>query len=115
MPAANNVYDVIVSASDGSLTDTQALAVTVANVNEAPGDHLEWRRRIRSIRWPRTRLAVTTVDRDRPRRTAPTYAIAGGADAARFAINASTGALQLHRRAQFRSAGRCRRRTTSTT
>ncbi|WP_295524638.1 FG-GAP-like repeat-containing protein [Novosphingobium sp. Chol11] len=31
---ANNVYDVIVSASDGTLADTQAIAVTVTNVNE---------------------------------------------------------------------------------
>ena len=33
---ANNIYDVIVQASDGSLIDTQAIAVTVTNVNEAP-------------------------------------------------------------------------------
>src|SRR4029079_3548556 len=32
----NNVYDVTVQVSDGSLTDTQAIAVTVTNVNEAP-------------------------------------------------------------------------------
>jgi Domain of unknown function (DUF4347)/Concanavalin A-like lectin/glucanases superfamily/Bacterial Ig domain/Domain of unknown function (DUF2341)/Cadherin domain len=32
----NNIYNVVVQASDGSLTDTQTLAVTVANVNEAP-------------------------------------------------------------------------------
>jgi hypothetical protein len=32
----NNVYDVTVQVSDGSLTDTQALAVTVGNVNEQP-------------------------------------------------------------------------------
>jgi Ca2+-binding RTX toxin-like protein len=31
---ANNVYDVIVQVSDGTLTDTQALAVTVNDVNE---------------------------------------------------------------------------------
>ncbi|WP_208867785.1 beta strand repeat-containing protein, partial [Mesorhizobium delmotii] len=30
----NNVYDVIVSASDGTLTDTQSIAVTVTNQNE---------------------------------------------------------------------------------
>jgi Ca2+-binding RTX toxin-like protein len=29
---ANNVYDVVVTASDGTLTDSQALAITVANV-----------------------------------------------------------------------------------
>ncbi len=33
---ADNVYDVTVQVSDGSLTDTQAIAVTVTNVNDAP-------------------------------------------------------------------------------
>ena len=33
---ANNVYDVRVQVSDGSLTDTQDIAVTVSNLNEAP-------------------------------------------------------------------------------
>jgi hypothetical protein len=33
---SNNIYDVIVQASDGTHTDTQAIAVTVTNVNEAP-------------------------------------------------------------------------------
>ena len=33
---ANGVYDVTVQVSDGNLTDTQAVAVTVTNVNEAP-------------------------------------------------------------------------------
>ena len=33
---ANNVYDVTVQVSDGTLTDTQALAITVTNVNESP-------------------------------------------------------------------------------
>ena len=33
---ANNVYDVTVSVSDGTLADTQAISVTVFNVNEAP-------------------------------------------------------------------------------
>ncbi|MFE1602316.1 beta strand repeat-containing protein [Methylobacterium sp. ID0610] len=39
---ANNVYDVIVTASDGQLSDTQALAIGVTNVNEAAsgGVHL---------------------------------------------------------------------------
>ena len=40
----NNVYDVIVQVSDGTLTDTQAIAVTVTNQNEAPVDHLQRRR-----------------------------------------------------------------------
>ena len=32
----NNVYDVTVQVSDGTNTDTQAIAVTVTNVNEPP-------------------------------------------------------------------------------
>jgi Ca2+-binding RTX toxin-like protein len=38
---ANNVYDVIVTASDGTASDVQALAVTVTNVNEAPSN-IRW-------------------------------------------------------------------------
>ncbi|AFY73019.1 VCBS repeat-containing protein [Synechococcus sp. PCC 7502] len=33
---ANNVYDINVIASDGSLSDTKAVAISVTNVNEAP-------------------------------------------------------------------------------
>src|SRR5258708_4535638 len=34
---ANNVYDIIVKATDGgALFDTKAVAITVTNVNEAP-------------------------------------------------------------------------------
>src|SRR5262249_61908687 len=32
----DNTYDVTVKVSDGSLSDTQAIAVTVTNVNEPP-------------------------------------------------------------------------------
>ncbi len=35
---ANNVYDVVVRASDGTLTRDQSIAVTITNVNEAPID-----------------------------------------------------------------------------
>ncbi len=35
---ANNVYDVVVRASDGSFTDDQTIAVTITNVNESPTD-----------------------------------------------------------------------------
>ena len=34
----NNIYDVQVQVSDGTNTDSQAIAVTVTNVNEAPTD-----------------------------------------------------------------------------
>ncbi|MEM5776465.1 MAG: cadherin domain-containing protein, partial [Anaerolineaceae bacterium] len=35
---ANNIYEVTVRVSDGSLTDTQALSVSVTNLNETPTD-----------------------------------------------------------------------------
>lgn len=91
---ANNVYDVVVRASDGTLTDDQALAVTVTDVNEfAP-------------RFPTTNLVTVTVDENRTAVTTLTatdadgsavltYSISGGDDAARFAIDASSGALRF--------------------
>lgn len=91
---ANNVYDVVVRASDGTLTADQALAVTVTDVNEfAP-------------RFPTTNLVTVTVDENRTAVTTLTatdadgsavltYSISGGDDAARFAIDASSGALRF--------------------
>ncbi|HYG48411.1 MAG TPA: hypothetical protein VD846_10785 [Allosphingosinicella sp.] len=91
----NNVYDVIVRASDGFLTDTQAIAVSVLNVNEAPvitsnggGDGV-------SLSVSENTGVVTTVTSTDPENTARTYSIAGGADSARFAINSSTGVLSF--------------------
>ncbi|MBA3596534.1 MAG: DUF4347 domain-containing protein [Methylibium sp.] len=93
---ADNVYDVIVQASDGSLTDTQALAVTVTPVNNnAPVIISNGGGATASINVTENSIAVTNVtatDADLPAQTL-TYSIAGGADAARFTIDASTGAL----------------------
>ncbi|HPU15188.1 MAG TPA: cadherin domain-containing protein, partial [Polymorphobacter sp.] len=90
---ANNVYDVIVRASDGSLFDFQAIAVTVTNVNEVPiftgGPSA-------TISVAENATAVTTVAAtDADAGAALTYGISGGADAARFSINAATGALKF--------------------
>lgn len=90
---ADNVYDVVVSASDGTFTDSQAISVTIGDVDEAPA--------ITSNRGGATavavvmenRRAVTTVAASDPEGGAIVYAIAGGVDAARFTINADTGAL----------------------
>ncbi|MDP9421702.1 MAG: cadherin domain-containing protein [Pseudomonadota bacterium] len=86
----DNVYDVVVTASDGQLSDSQAVSVTVSNVNEAPvlsgGTTL-------SLTRAENGTAVTTIvatDADGP---AISYAIAGGNDAGLFAIDANTGAL----------------------
>ena len=90
---ANNVYDLIVSVTDGIAPPvTQALAITVTDVfeNSAP-----------VFTSPATasaaenQLVAATLAATDPNGDALTYAIAGGADAARFTINATTGALRF--------------------
>ena len=93
---ANNVYDVTVQVSDGALTDSQAIAVTVTPVNEfAPvitSNGGGTTAAISVVENSTTVATVTATDGDLP---APTlvYSIVGGADAAKFAVNAATGTL----------------------
>jgi hypothetical protein len=87
---ADNVYEVLVSASDGSLVDTQALSVTVGNVNEAPA--ITSPAAVSALENTTAVAVVTASDLDGD---TVAYSIAGGADAALFAINAQTGALSF--------------------
>src|SRR5204863_910087 len=92
---ANNVYDVIVQASDGALIDTQTIAVTVVKVNvpviTSNGGDVS-----ASVSVGENATAVTIVTSiDTDAGATLTYSIAGGADAAKFAINSSTGALSF--------------------
>ncbi|HEX8624721.1 MAG TPA: cadherin domain-containing protein [Allosphingosinicella sp.] len=91
----DNVYDVVVSASDGTFVDTQAIAVTVGNVNEAPVVTSSGGGAGGAASVVENGLSVVTVTATDPDGTAPTYSIVGGADAARFTINPLTGALQF--------------------
>ncbi len=103
---ANNVYDVIVSVSDGTLTDTQALAVTLTNANEAPvissdgGGATAFR-----LLAENTATVTSVIASDPDAGTVLTYAISGGADAARFQINAATGALSFRSAPNFEAPG----------
>jgi Ca2+-binding RTX toxin-like protein len=90
---ADNVYDVVVAASDGTMSDTQALSVTVSNVNEAPVIGSNGGGSSASVSLDENSTLVTTVASTDPEGVARTYSIAGGADAARFTINAATGVL----------------------
>jgi Ca2+-binding RTX toxin-like protein len=90
---ANNVYDVTVQVSDGTLTGTQAIAVTVNNVNDN-GPVIT--STTASVNVPENGTAVTTVTAtDADAGSTLTYSIVGGADAARFTVDASTGALSF--------------------
>ena len=92
---ANNVYDVTVSVADGNGgSDTQALAVTVTNVNEfAPVITSDGGGPTAALSRPENQSAVTDVDASDADLTAPSYSIAGGADGARFTIVPATGVL----------------------
>ena len=86
---ADNVYNVTVQVSDGTLTANKAVAVTVTNVNEAPT-----LTSAASASVAENTTAVMTVTASDPdAATTFTYALAGGADAAKFSINSATGAL----------------------
>jgi len=91
---SNNVYDVTVQVSDGSNTDTQAIAVTVSNVNEfAPVISSNGGGATASVNVAENSTAVTTATAsDADAGAVLTYSLSG-ADAALFSIDPSTGAL----------------------
>ena len=98
----NNVYDIIVQVSDGSLTATQAVAITVTNVNEAPS--------ITSASiatTPENVLTSTVVYRatatDPDTNASFTYSFAGGVDAGLFNITAATGYVTFKASPNFES------------
>lgn len=92
---ADNIYDVIVRASDGALFDDQAIAVTVTNLNEAPVISSNGGGSTATIQVRENTTAVTTVVASDPDGAADkvSYSIAASGDGALFAINPTTGAL----------------------
>src|SRR5437867_3827447 len=92
----NNVYYVIVRGSEGTMSDTQAIAVTVTNVNEAPVISSNGGADTAAVNVAENPAAYTTLFRSDPDAGSTlTYSIAGGDDAAKFTIDASTGALSF--------------------
>ena len=81
--------------SDGTNTDVQDIAVTVTNVNDnTPVITSNGGGATAAVNVAENSTAVTTVTAtDADAGATLTYCIVGGADAAKFTINASTGAL----------------------
>lgn len=94
---ANNVYNLIVQVTDSgspALSDTQSIAVTVTNVNEPPVITSNGGGSSAAISVTENSAVVTTVTATDPDSgQSRIFSIVGGADQARFAINASTGQL----------------------
>ena len=92
----DNVYDVVVQVSDGTLTDSQTVSVTVTNANEAPVITSNGGGATGAVSLAENTTAVTTVVATDPDAGATrTFSIIGGADAARFVIDPATGVLRF--------------------
>lgn len=90
----NNIYDVIVQASDGVTVDQQALSIQVENRNDnAPIIVSGGGGATASLTLAENQIAVAVIAASDADGTAPTFSIAGGADAALFSIDPQTGAL----------------------
>jgi VCBS repeat-containing protein len=92
----NNQVIVNVTGSDGSLAKSQPFVINVSDANDAPVISSNGGGAQGSIDVREDVKAVTTVTAsDQDLATTLVYSIAGGADAAKFTINASTGALSF--------------------
>ena len=93
----DNAYQIAVVATDqGLLTATQAVTITVTNVNEAPVLDSNGGGDTASVSVAENTTAVTTVHATDPDAgTTLTYTIVAGADQTLFSINASSGALSF--------------------
>lgn len=102
----NNVYDVIVQASDGANADRQTLAITVANLNDnAPILTSYAGAASAALSVAENSLLAATVQASDADGTALGYSISGGADAALFTIDAVTGALSFKAAPDFEAPG----------
>ncbi len=97
----NNVYDVTVTASDGTLSTTKDVAITVTNVNEAPTSL-----RLQRPALPRTPRAPSIRPPPQTRMPAQLSPIRfPGADASLFNINATTGAVTFKSSPNYEAPG----------
>ena len=97
----NNVYDVTIGASDGTVTTTKDVAITVTNVNEAP---TVTSAATASFAENGTGTVYTAAATDPDAGTTLTYSISG-ADASLFNINATTGAVTFKSAPNYEAPG----------
>lgn len=88
----NNTYLVDVQVSDGTFTDTQSITVIVS---EAPAITSNGGGATAAIAIPENSTAVTTVTATTIPNIVISFSIIGGADAAKFEIDANTGVLNF--------------------
>jgi hypothetical protein len=94
----DNIYQVKVTVSDGELSDSQTLSVSVTDVYEAPPNSppvitSNGGGNDATISIPENTNSVTTVQASDSDGDSLTYYISGGLDASKFTMQASTGTL----------------------
>ena len=97
----NNVYDVSVTASDGTNSTTKAVAISVTNVNEAP---TVTSAATASFAENASGTVYTVAATDPDAGATLTYSISG-ADASLFNINATTGAVTFKSSPNYEAPG----------
>ena len=97
---ADNVYDIEVTASDGTNTTTQAVAITVTDVN----DNAPVFTSAASASAAENQTAAYTATATDPNGDTVTYSI-GGADAALFTIDPNTGVVAFINAPDFETPG----------
>ena len=96
----DNIYQVKVTVSDGELSDSQTLSVSVTDVYEAPPNSppvitSNGGGNDATISIPENTKSVITVQASDPDGDSLTYYISGGVDASKFNIHATTGLLSF--------------------
>ncbi len=112
-PADTNIdngYEVQITVTDsGSLTDVQDITVTVTDVNEAPVITSNGGGATASVNVAENQTAVTDAQATDPdgetEGAGLTWSITGGADAAKFSINATTGVLTFASAPDYETPG----------
>src|SRR5207253_2708942 len=89
----DNVYNVTVQVSDGALVASQAIAVTVTNVNEVPVITSNGGGGTAAVSIGENRTAVTMVAATYADGSILTYSITDGVESRKFTINATSSAL----------------------
>lgn len=101
---ANNVYNVDVAASDGLNVTSQSVAITVTNVNELGAPPIFTSPTSAAVDENQTSAYTATATDLDPADTV-TFSITGGADAALFSINASSGVVTFNTAPDFEAPG----------
>jgi hypothetical protein len=87
----DGVYEVIVTATEGSQADQQLIRLSITDVNEAP----VMATGTVAVSSTELQQAVAPIEASDPEGQALTYSISGGVDAGLFEINASSGLLSF--------------------